>query len=1180
MKFFSKKIKKGSCLFEKSKKSIFRTHQNNITMNRAIKISTLLIFLFTYYSFAQETPNSSKDPHNHVSHDINEGKTTFQNIVDKPLSFDSSFEAARFIENKGQWNSNILYRTELIDGYIYFQNNGIKYHFYDGSAIYDAAHNGGGEVLVKQHVVNVDFKNSNPEVIISSSKTFKQHKQSYFYGNKRAKDVKFYQEIKYENIYSNIDLVYHSFNDHIKYDFNVKVGGQPSDIKFDYQGAEHIFIHENGSLVIETSIGGIVEYAPYSYQEINGEKVEVKSEFVISNNEVSFNFPNSYDKTRELIIDPSLIASTYTGSTSDNWGNTAAHTASGELVIAGIVNGAGYPTTAGAFDLIYNGGTSTAAGGLASDVSISIFSDDGITLIASTYFGGSDDETPHSLVVDQSNGDIFLMGITRSADFPMVAGSFDNSHNGGGEDIFVARLSADLSTLLGSTFIGGTGADGTNVNADHDNVHTDTKFNYGDSHRGQLILDATGNVYVASSTRSADFNTTVGAFDETHNGVQDAVVFKLDNALSNLLYSTYLGGAGMDGGFGLALDASNNIYVTGATMSGDFPTTVGALDETFNGSVDGFIAMLNTTGTALISSSFLGTVNKDGGFYVDVDVNGDVYIMGLSMQGSYPVTAGTFSNANSNQFIHSVNSTLTATNFSTIYGSGGGGANSNISPTGFQVDSCLKIIVGGWGGLIGSGSTNGMPITPGAYQTVTDGRDFHFAVFDPNATNLLYATYFGESGGIGDHVDGGSSTFDSKGIIYQAVCASCGGTNGFPITAGAYSSTNNSANCNNAAFKFDLGIFTPGAAAIGAVGGGCLGTPVNFTNNSTNSVTYLWDFGDGSATSTATTPSHTYTATGTYTVELIAYNPTTCITSDTTTISIVIDQPIVTVTTNPVGGTICNGDNVTLTAAGANIYTWTPGGVVNPLVVSPLVTTTYQVIGADINGCEDTIQTTITVDPLPTVSAAGADQTLCQSPGTATLAGNTPVVGTGLWTLVSGTGTITTPTSPTSGLTGLGVGTNVFQWTISNGTCTASTDQVTITIDANPTVATAGADQNLCGTTISNLAGNTPVVGTGLWTLVSGTGTITTPTSPTSGITGLALGANVFQWTISNGTCIASSDQVTITVENDSDNDGICDNIDLDDDNDGIPDLVEGNGDSDGDGIPDSLDLDSETMME
>ena len=174
---------------------------------------------------------------------------------------------------------------------------------------------------------------------------------------------------------------------------------------------------------------------------------------------------------------------------------------------------------------------------------------------------------------------------------------------------------------------------------------------------------------------------------------------------------------------------------------------------------------------------------------------------------------------------------------------------------------------------------------------------------------------------------------------------------------------------------------------------------------------------------------------------------------------------------------------------------------------------------------------TITRSAVPTASTAGSDQAVCAT--TATLAGNAPATGTGAWTKVSGSGTITSPSSPTSGITGLGVGDNVFRWSISNGSCTVSTDDVTITRSAVPTASTAGSDQAVCATT-ATLAGNAPATGTGVWTKVSGSGTITSPSSPTSGITGLGVGDNVFRWSISNGSCTVSTDDVTITRNQDA----------------------------------------------
>ncbi|MFL5762457.1 MAG: gliding motility-associated C-terminal domain-containing protein, partial [Bacteroidia bacterium] len=177
--------------------------------------------------------------------------------------------------------------------------------------------------------------------------------------------------------------------------------------------------------------------------------------------------------------------------------------------------------------------------------------------------------------------------------------------------------------------------------------------------------------------------------------------------------------------------------------------------------------------------------------------------------------------------------------------------------------------------------------------------------------------------------------------------------------------------------------------------------------------------------------------------------------------------------------------------------------------------------------CPPSVDTVaITVLSIPTIAAAGPDQSVCSA--TATLAGNTPVVGTGAWTVIAGGGTITTPASPTSGVTGLSIGTNTFRWTISNGTCVPSADDVTITMYAPPDLSFAGPDQNVCGAT-ATLTGSAPTVGTGAWTVITGTGIVTSPTSPTSGVTGLSIGINTFRWTVSNGTCTSSVDDVTIT---------------------------------------------------
>lgn len=277
---------------------------------------------------------------------------------------------------------------------------------------------------------------------------------------------------------------------------------------------------------------------------------------------------------------------------------------------------------------------------------------------------------------------------------------------------------------------------------------------------------------------------------------------------------------------------------------------------------------------------------------------------------------------------------------------------------------------------------------------------------------------------------------------------------------------------------------------------------------------------------------------GTFSPTITNINPTSGVQCLTVVAACTPPSAPTTVTATP--STICQGESTTITASGPsdpnvtyNVYAAASGGAslgATPYTVSPGTTTTYYVEAVDNSdpNCVSTTRTpvTVTVTPGPTASNAGSNQDVCGN--SATLAGNTPTNGTGTWTLVSGTGTITNPSSPTSTVTGLGAGANVFQWTITSGSCPPSSSQVTITSFANPTTANAGPDQSLCASS-ATLAGNTPTVGIGVWTLVSGSGTITNPSSPNSTVTGLGNGANVFQWTISNGPCPPSSDQVTIT---------------------------------------------------
>ncbi|MEZ5015095.1 MAG: PKD domain-containing protein [Chitinophagales bacterium] len=665
----------------------------------------------------------------------------------------------------------------------------------------------------------------------------------------------------------------------------------PQQIRIQYTGLDNIALN-NGDLELHTSVNTIMELHPLAWQMIDGEKIDVACVYHLEDNVVSFLFPAGYNPNYALTIDPAtLIFASYSGSTSDNWGYSATYDAEGNLYGAGITFADGYPVTDGAFQESWGGG-----GGIyVADVTISKFTPDGSSLIYSTYLGGSSEDLPYSLIVDPDNN-LIVFGATGSANFPVTPGCFDNTFNGGslitvdyvltfnaGSDAFISKFNADGTALLGSTYIGGTSNDALN------DISV-IAYNYGDHARSEVNIDADGNIMFATSTKSADIPVTPGAFQTGFGGVQDGFVGKLNGDLSGLLWCSYLGGSAADGAFSIKPTESNDILICGGTASSDLPTTGDALHTTFQGgTTDGYVTIVNNSGTIVKHSTYIGTNQYDQTFLSEVDADNNVYITGQTL-GAYPVTAGVYSNPGSTQYITKLDSSLSNILFSTVFGNGDDAV--NISPTAFLVDYCHNIYVAGWGGAVNAsfnpaaGYVTGMPTTPDAYQTTTDGSDFYLIVFSENAASLEYATFFG--GPISDeHVDGGTSRFDKQGVVYEAVCAGCGSNDDFPTTPGVVSNTNNSANCNLGVFKFSLTPPPTTAAFTADPLEGCTPLDVNFTNNSINAIGYAWDFGDG-ATDTETNPEHSYSEPGSYTITLIAFSDPDCGSNDTTSSTVTI----------------------------------------------------------------------------------------------------------------------------------------------------------------------------------------------------------------------------------------------------------------------------------------------------
>ena len=871
-------------------------------------------------------------------------------------------------KNEGQWDAAVRYKVDLHHGAMFIENNGFTYAFHNASEVYHGhageEHHKEEELNITGHAVKSRFLNAGPVVSIEEH-DFSEHYRNYFLGKDASRwksNIKGRGNVQLKELYTGISMDIVSGDATLKYSFLVQPGISPSVIRMQTNGAEKIYLDPEGNLHTKHSFGEIIETAPVAWtQGADGEKKKVNVRFELNENIITYVFPQGYDNTQLLVIDPSITFSTFTGATADNWGFTATPDKYSNVFGAGIVFDTGYPTTPGVYDPTYNGG--------AFDIGISKFNASGTTLMYSSYIGGSRVETPHSIICNP-NGELYIMGATSSIDFPVTDDAYDRRHRGGttftensleftfGSDIFVVRLNEQGNLLLGSTLIGGTGNDGINRGV--------LAFNYGDQFRGDITLDNQGNVYVISSTTSTNF-PVVNPIQASLQGTQSAVVFKMNPALTSLLWSSYYGGSGVTCGNSIQVAPDNTVYIAGGTTS-SLSMPSGANLTFSGGRSDGFVARLSLSSSTVLAGSFIGTAQYDQAYFVQLDRNQKVYVLGQT-EGSMPITSGKYGIPNSGQFIRKFSPSLSLVEWTTRVGSGSGRA--EISPTAFLVSDCYEIYFSGWGGQVNrnngsavNSSTRNFPVTTDAFQATTTGNNFYIGVLEPDAQGLKYGTFMG-GGNINssayNHVDGGTSRFDKSGRIYHAVCASCGGeANGFTTTPGVYGPRNNSRNCNMAVFKFEL---NPIETVVGSIETTvCFPGPISFTNITSTGNKFFWDFGDN-RTSTSLNPTHTYLQPGTYNVKLIVSDSSNCLSADTLTFVVEVKELLGEVESPSLA--VCPGEQVQLHARGGTRYSWSPAGLLNdPSSPDPVATITettdFQVIIS--NDCDaDTLNIRIEV---------------------------------------------------------------------------------------------------------------------------------------------------------------------------------------------------------------------------
>jgi hypothetical protein len=556
---------------------------------------------------------------------------------------------------------------------------------------------------------------------------------NYFIGNDPAKwrtNVPTYAKVKYEGIYSGIDLVYYGNQRQLEYDFIVAPGANPHRIVFDIRGAKRIRRDEHGDLVLrmETGEGEIRWHKPVVYQEKDGKRQEIAARYAIADsNRVAFELAK-YDASRPLYIDP-LIYSTCLGGSGYDFGWAIAADSASNAYVTGFTTSTDFPTM----------NPLQAANGGGYDAFVAKINPAGSALVYCTYLGGSGNEDyPYpsgsgagwgGIAVD-SVGDAYVTGSTTSTNFPMMNPLQPANSAAPNPTAFVVKLGPTGSALVYSTYLGGSDWD----------------------QGSGIAVDSLGNAYVAGLTSSTDFPVTPGAFQTTSGGNSDAFVAKLNPTGSALIYSTFLGGSGYDFGWAIAADSAGNAYVTGQTDSSDFPT-MNPLQPANHGVNDAFVAKLNPTGSALIYSTYLGGSNQDAGFGIAVDSAGNAYVAGSTWSTDFPTmnplqpTYGGGLDA----FVAKIDPTGSALVYSTYLG-------------GSKWDVGQAIAVDSEGNAYVTGQTYSLnfPIDNPVQKRNGGGLDAFVSKLNPTGSALVYSTYLG--GGGNDR--GNGVAVDSAGNAY------------------------------------------------------------------------------------------------------------------------------------------------------------------------------------------------------------------------------------------------------------------------------------------------------------------------------------------------------------------------------------------------------------------------------
>jgi hypothetical protein len=596
-------------------------------------------------------------------------------------------------------------------------------------------------------VMGVGFVGANPRPKISAGGRLAG--VSHYVARGGVRNVPQYGRVTYRDVYDGVDVIFYgSRGGELEFDVKLAPGVDPGRVRLDYSGARDLRVDAEGALVLNAGGVQVRQPRPVVYQEIGGVRRSLAGRYVLHGGDRVGFAVDGRDPRAAVVIDPVLTYSTYLGGSGLDFPIWSDIDADGNFYVTGFTLSADFPTTEGTYQ--------RTAGG-AEDAFVAKLDPSGSRLVYSTYVGRAASDVAIGLDVDRS-GAVVITGTTGSADFPTTEGAYQRVYGGGASDAFVTKLDPSGARIVFSTFLGGSGEDAGFIS----------------------FFDAAQNLFIEGDTGSADFPTTPGVLQPNYGGARDGFVAQLNRLGSELRYSTFIGGSGPDGAHDGWLDASGSFYIDGLTESQDFPTTPGAVQPTYGGERDAFVAKVNPSATALDFSTYVGGSGFEDVFDLTIDRQGNVYVPGPTTSRDFPTTPhafqSTYQGGDGDGYVIKLDRTGAALDYATYLGGSG-----NEQAGAIRVDRSGNAFVAG------VTASADFPVTEGAIQGSYGGgvSDAFLVELSRRGSKLRFASFLGGSGEDGTYGAGGWLDRDGNWFV-----PGYSDSSDFPTTPGAFQPAN------------------------------------------------------------------------------------------------------------------------------------------------------------------------------------------------------------------------------------------------------------------------------------------------------------------------------------------------------------------------------------------------------